>query len=169
MAQGQPALNSAAREVFLAKLHERIFGFATCLRCGEDAEDVAQETMLELTRSYGAIQSPEELIKIANAICFNKARNLRRRRGRWVTVPADDARHSSVEPGPETLAIDRELRERVLKALGRCSDRCKVVFRLDLEEADTETICCELKLKPAALYTLRNRCLAEIRDILREA
>ncbi len=56
MAQGQPALNMAAREALFAKLHERILGLATYFGCGDLSKDVAQETMLVLASRYAAVQ-----------------------------------------------------------------------------------------------------------------
>lgn len=163
MAQGQPALNSAEREAVFTKLHARTLGFALYLRCGEDAKDVAQETMLELTRRYGAIQSLEELVKLANAICFNKARNLRKRR---LFMQIDDNLHRFEGPSPETLLLDEEMRHVLLLALKRCSRRCRTLFLLDLEGADTEMLCHKLSVSRGSLYTIRNRCSAKLREFL---
>jgi RNA polymerase sigma factor (sigma-70 family) len=165
MVEWSPARSSSEREALFTKLHARILGFATNLRCGDDAKDIAQETMLELTRRYGEIQSAEELIKIANVICFNKVRNLRKRRP--IAISVDDSQQVYPGPGPEVLVLDQELHERLLSTLQRSSPRCRALFLLDLREADTETICGELNVTRSALYALRSRCSTECRKVLR--
>jgi DNA-directed RNA polymerase specialized sigma24 family protein len=165
VAQGQPALSVAAREALFTKIHERILGLATYFGCGDLSKDVAQETMLVLASRYIAIQASEDLIKLANAICYNISRAVLREHHSHAGAPINEDRHRWAGPDPAILAIDRELRGRLGGCLSRCSRRCQALFRLDLDEANTERICRELKLSRSAVFTLRSRCLAELREI----
>jgi DNA-directed RNA polymerase specialized sigma24 family protein len=165
VAQGQPALNMEVREALFAKLHERILGLATYFGCGDLSKDVAQETMLVLASRYAPVQSSEDLVKLANAICYNISRAVLRRQYSQLAGPFDENRHSWAGPDPAVLAIDGELRARLGGCMSQCSRRCKALFRLDLDEAETERICRELKLSRSAVFTLRSRCLTELREI----
>ena len=166
MAQAQPAWDWEGRDPFFAKLYERILGLATYFGCGDHARDVAQETMAVLVERYSAVKAPEDLIKLANAICFKISRGVLRRQYRGPVYTELDV-HVSGGPSPEVLTCDHETRTKLMECLGRCSKRCKALFILDLDEADTERICRELNLSRSAVFTLRNRCLSELSELWR--
>ncbi len=66
MSQPSPAISIPNREETFAAVRLRILGLARKLGCGQDSADVAQETMLELSRHYAEINSVEDLVKLAN-------------------------------------------------------------------------------------------------------
>jgi DNA-directed RNA polymerase specialized sigma24 family protein len=82
-----------------------------------------------------------------------------------VTTEVDPDRHVAPGPDPAVMALDRELGERLDTCLGKCSRRCRDLFMLDIDEADTKTICRELRLSRSAVFTLRSRCLNELREL----
>ena len=75
--QGMPD-KAREHEALLERVRVRIVGFATYLGCGNDAEDLAQETMLVLLNKYADLEDAEEMSKLAPRICANLALNWRR-------------------------------------------------------------------------------------------
>jgi RNA polymerase sigma factor (sigma-70 family) len=163
MSQPSPALSIQNREDIYKALHLRILGLARKLGCREHSSDIAQETMLELARRYAEINSLEELVKLANRICVNKVLNLRRQ-NRHEAASLDD--HATHAPTPEDLLSNKELQDKLRSALQRCSPRCKTLFGLLLAGEETTALLKQLGCSQSALYSLRSRCLQELRSIL---
>ena len=75
-----PGASGPESERLLEAVRARIVGCATYLGCGNDSEDIAQETLLVLHRRYGAVEDHAEVLKLATRICANLALNWRRRK-----------------------------------------------------------------------------------------
>lgn len=164
----QSVSSLAAREVLFTNLHDRAVGIAMALGCRDLSKDVAQETMLVLATRYAGVQSPEDLVRLVNAICSNISRAVIRQRRNRAVLPIDEDRHESMRPSPAFLAIYGEAHAKLTSCVNCCSSRCQALIRLDLDEASTDAICRELKLSRSAVFTLRNRCVAEIRSVWRQ-
>lgn len=162
---GQSA-SAVDRDALIALVRERIRGFATYLHWGDDAEDIANETVLVLLEKYGGIEAPEEILKIANQICVNLVLNLRRKRANKRQVDLDTGIAASLGGDPETVASNRELKQLMLKAIEASDSRCKQLLRLKLEGATTEKIAEELKLNPNAVHAAFFRCGKRLRAAL---
>jgi RNA polymerase sigma factor (sigma-70 family) len=154
------------RDALIALARERIRGFATYLQCGDDAEDVANDTVLVLLAKYGGIEAPGELLKIANQICVNLVLNLRRKRANKRQVDLDAGIAAPSGGDPETIASNHELKHLMLLAIEASGSRCKQLLRLKLEGATTEKIAEELKLNPNAVHAAFFRCSKRLRAAL---
>jgi RNA polymerase sigma factor (sigma-70 family) len=154
------------RDALIALVRERIRGFATYLHCGDDAEDVANETVLVLLVKYGGVEAQEELLKIANRICVNLVLNLRRKRANKRQVELDAGIAAPSGGDPETIASNQELKQLMLRAIKASDHRCKQLLRLKLEGATTEIIAKELKLNPNAVHAAFFRCGKRLRAAL---
>jgi RNA polymerase sigma factor (sigma-70 family) len=153
------------RDATLRLITERLRGFATYLGCGDDSDDVVQDTLLVLHLKYPEERHPEELIKIANRICVNIVRNFRRRRrGFEDCTQLQDLRDPRVTP--EQMFAQTEFTEAVHHVIEKSDERCKAMLKLELQGADNAEICSRLGLKPETLYVARTRCYQRLRKIL---
>jgi RNA polymerase sigma-70 factor (ECF subfamily) len=131
------------RDEILARLRERILEFAASRIGREAAEDVAQETLLLLHEKYPHVEAVEELVPLSFQIVrFKMAGALRKsvRRGEMTAIPVDDLPLPSTELDPERAAAMREMRGRLLAAVGRLGERCREIFRMKLEGRTFEEI-----------------------------
>ncbi len=119
----------------LARLRERIVGFAAS-RVGRDsAEDIAQEVLILLHERYAHVESLDELLPLSFQIVRFKVMALRRkaaRRGEAAQVAAEDFPLPDGRPDPETAAAQREMRERLIRAIAQLGGRCRRLFALKL-------------------------------------
>jgi RNA polymerase sigma factor (sigma-70 family) len=148
----------------LNRIRVRTVGFATYLGCGNDAEDLAQATMMVLHDKYARVADAEELAKLATTICANLIKNWRR--SKWNPAHADElsptlADHSN--PDPEATM---ELKDLLLKAIQESGKRCKELLRLRLDGATTKEIAARLGLSPGAVDTAYCRCVERLRGAL---
>jgi RNA polymerase sigma factor (sigma-70 family) len=151
------------RDALIELVRVRIRGFATYLQCGDDAEDIAHDTVLVVLSKYAGVEAPEEILKIANRICVNLVLNLRRKRAH---EELDSGIAAPVGADPETVASNRELRQFMLGAIEASDSRCKQLLRMKLEGASTEEIAKELKLNPNAVHAAFFRCGKRLRAAL---
>ena len=159
---------------FVEHFRSKVFHYSW-LMCGspEDAEEVAQETLLKVFASIDQLRDPGRV----RAWVFRIARNaclMQRRKS--VFAPAQELSLDDLPPSGETAdaadAPDRTLLSGELKAvLDRVilelppSYRAVVVLR-DLEELSTEETAEILSLRPDAVKTRLHRARAAMRQTL---
>jgi len=159
--------STGGRDALLEKVRVRILGFATYLGCGNDAEDIAQETMVVLHTRYADAASLEDLLKLGPRICSNLALNWRRHKSnpaRAVELP--ESMPDASERDPESALSAKQLQELLLEAIRKSDDRCKEILRLRLEGARTKEIADRLRLRTGAVDTAYFRCLQRLRNAL---
>ena len=126
----------SAREQLLAKLRERIVGFAASRMQRDAAEDLAQEVLLLLHEKYGHLDRLEDLLPLSLQIVRFKMMSARRkaqRRGEYSQVPVDELQLAHDGPDPLTAAEERQTRERLVQALSRLGERRRKLLALKLE------------------------------------
>ena len=154
-------------EVLLERVRVRIVGFATYLGCGNDAEDVAQVTMMVLHNKYAHVTGAEEMLKLGPRICANLALNWRRNKSnpaKAVELPVGLADASGQDP--ESAATEKELKGLLLKAIQGSDARCKELLRLRLAGANTKEIAADMGMTAGAVDTAYFRCLQRLRGAL---
>ena len=161
---GLPDETLESRTDIFQTIRARVCGLATYLRCGDEAEDIAHETLVVIFEKYSG-KAPEELLKISTKICVNLVLNRRRRKDRCSPQLSDSIQGTSVDP--EQLAAKAELVRALMDTIERSSPNDKALLRLDLKGSGTDEICSQLGISPGTLYSRRNRCYKHLRTILR--
>jgi hypothetical protein len=69
--QTHPASQKTVPDGVFVKIRERIVGFAKHLGCRDESEDIAQETMVVLSRRYSEL-SEEDLIRLRQQNLFQQ-------------------------------------------------------------------------------------------------
>jgi len=144
----------------------------------EDAEDAVQEAFLKAYRKLDQFQEQAKfstwLVRITLHESFMK---LRKQRGR-MECSIDDNQADSIgarlpvevpdwTPGPEELFSQAELREILIKCLGKLSPALKAVFVLrDMEECSLTETAQILDLTPTAVKTRASRARLQLREEL---
>jgi RNA polymerase sigma-70 factor, ECF subfamily len=127
---------AGAREQLLAKLRERIVGFAASRIQRDAAEDLAQEVLLLLHEKYGHLDRLEDLLPLSLQIVRYKMMAYRRkaqRRGEYTKVPVDGVPLPDDGVDPLTAAEQRELCERLIHCISKLGERCRKLFALKLD------------------------------------
>jgi len=146
--------NDAAIERALESLTTSAFAFARKV-CGntQDAEDIAQETMIKFTRSADRFSDPRGLAvwlyKVAKTRCL-----MSRRRSKF--APRENLSLDELMPSPdkatrgpndkwprnpEELVLHRELRDQLERAIQSLPDRFRLVLVLrDMEGLHTKEV-----------------------------
>jgi len=163
-----------AFERFVEHFRSKIFHFSW-LMCGspEDAEEVAQETLLKVFESFDRLREPDRVrawvFRIARNVCLMQRR-------RSVFAPAHELSIDELPPGdqlpdtaraPEGSVLNTELRaviDRVIVELPP-SYRAVVLLR-DLEELTTEETAQILGLSTDVIKTRLHRGRAAMRQKL---
>lgn len=163
-----------AFERFVEHFRARIFRYSW-LMCGlpEDAEEVAQETLLKVFESFGTLREPERIrpwvFRIARNVCLMQRR-------RSVFAPAQELSLDEL-PSPAEPADDSPLAERMLLTgeLRAVLDRVildmpptyrSVVVLRDLEELTTEETAQILGVSTDVVKTRLHRARAAMRSKL---
>jgi RNA polymerase sigma-70 factor, ECF subfamily len=136
MQSGRVEKAAGAREQLLEKLRERIVGFAASRMQRDAAEDLAQEVLLLLHEKYGRLDRLEDLLPLSLKIVRYKMMAYRRkaqRRGEYTQVPVDEIQVAGDGVDPLTAAEQRQMRERLLRAVSQLGDRCRKLLALKLE------------------------------------
>lgn len=124
------------RDEVLAKLRERIVGFAASHGSGDAAEDLAQEVLLLLHEKYGHLDRVEDLLPLSFEIVRFKMMSWRRkaaRRGEYTQVSVTDIPLPDLEPSPADQLERREMLDRLTRAVAQLGDRCRLLMRLKLQ------------------------------------
>ena len=136
--------DSAAFEELIKNYDRAVLGLAMHLtKCKEDAQDVYQEAFLRAYKNLGRFRFECSFYtwmhRIVTNLCLDRLR-YNQRRNRAVEPEFSDEgeeqdpidRLPDHRPGasPERSLINRELRERVARALGKLSPKERIVFEL---------------------------------------
>ena len=146
--------DSTAFEPFVMTFQHKLFQFSY-LTCGhrEDAEEVAQETLLKVFESLGTLREPERIrawvFTIARNVCYMKRR-------KSIYAPEEEISLDKLMPGfrggserrleiedwsslPDALAENEELKQMLRAAISELPEiyRSTLLLR-DVEELSTE-------------------------------
>lgn len=124
------------RDEILDRLRERIAGFAASRLQRDAAQDIAQEVLIVLLEKYGHLERMEDLLPLSFEILRFKMIALRRkaiRRGEYNQVSVEEIQLPDPGIDPATDAERRELRERLIEAIGKLGERCRRIIALKLE------------------------------------
>lgn len=154
------------RDQILARLRERIVGFAAS-RLGRDvAEDLAQEALLVLHRKYAHITDLEDLLPLSLKIVrFKMVAQIRKshRRGEDTQVSAGEIPLAAATPDPLDQAERHQMLERLERAMAAMGERCRELFRLKLEGRSFPEIREKIGAKSInTIYTWDFRCRKEL-------
>ena len=125
-----------AREELLARLRERILGFAASRLQRDAAEDLTQEVLVLLHVKYAHLDRLDDLLPLALQILRFKMMAYRRRsarHGEYTQTPVEDLSLADPSDSPLTAAERRQMRDRLLAAIAKLGTRCRDMFRLKLE------------------------------------
>ena len=136
--------DSAAFEELIKNYDRAVLGLAMHLtKCKEDAQDVYQEAFLRAYKNLGRFRFECSFYtwmhRIVTNLCLDRLRyNQRRNRAVEPEVSDEGEEQDPIDrlpdhrPGasPERSLINRELRERVARALGKLSPKERIVFEL---------------------------------------
>ncbi len=159
---------------FVNAFHARLSQYSF-LMCGhkEDAEEVAQETLLKVFESIDQLRDPNRLkswvFRIAKIECF-----LKRRKSVFapkVELSLDDLRPRKINDGevhrieiadwtslPENLLLDAELQNALTRSIRELPEIYRsVVLLRDVEELTTEETAEILEIRPDAVKTRLHR------------
>jgi RNA polymerase sigma-70 factor, ECF subfamily len=162
----------AARDQLLAKLRERIVGFAASRMQRDAAEDLAQEVLILLHEKYGDLNRLEELLPLALKIVRFKmlayARKARRH-GEFTRVSPDEVQVPDGHADALSALEQREARERLIAAVSLLGERCRKLLALKLEGKSFTEIQAILGAGSLnTVYTWDFRCRQRLVEALRE-
>jgi RNA polymerase sigma-70 factor (ECF subfamily) len=150
------------RDEILAKLRERIAGFAASHIARDLAEDIAQEVMLVLHTKYGHLDQIEDLLLLSLRIARFKitaAHRKAHRRGEDRQTSVEDVVLADPGMNPGESAERNEMLERLSAALRELEGRCRELFRLKLEGKSFPEIQGILGVRSInTIYTWDSRC-----------
>jgi RNA polymerase sigma-70 factor (ECF subfamily) len=152
--------DARARDRLFEQIYARVLRYHRKLAAGHPglAEELTQETLLRLIRSFDQLREPERVVPWAFRIATNVWRDHHRPKKR----PAEGL--PVRVPGSACAAEREELSERVLDLLGRLPDTYRIVLTLRyLEGLDYESIAAVLEI---AIPTLRSQ-IARGRQMIR--
>jgi RNA polymerase sigma-70 factor, ECF subfamily len=163
---------SAAREEMLAKLRERIVGFAASRMQRDAAEDLAQEVLILLHEKYGDLDRLEDLLPLSLKIMRFKmlayARKARRH-GEFTQVSPDEVQVPDGHADALSTLEQREARGRLIAAISQLGERCRKLLALKLEGknfAEIQAILGAGSLN--TVYTWDFRCRQQLAEALRK-
>jgi RNA polymerase sigma-70 factor (ECF subfamily) len=168
-------------DVYYAKLFR--YSYAMCSQ-REDAEEVAQDTLLRVFESLNQLREPDHLkswvFRIAKNACLMKRR-------KSVFAPKTEISLDELKPKrvgedggmrleiadwsalPEDLALDAEMRRQLERAVHELPDSYKSVFLLrDIEELSTGEAAEVLGVTPDVVKTRLHRARLALRKSLDE-
>ena len=160
----------SSREEILEKLRERIVGFAASRLQRDAAEDLAQEVLILLHQKYGHLERLEDLLPLSLQIVRFKMMAFRRktqRRGEYTQVPVDEIQVADGAADPLAAAEQREMRERLIAAVGKMGERCRKLFALKLEGKSYAEIQAILGVgSKNTVYTWDFRCRKHLLELM---
>ncbi len=133
---GSMEKGASSREEILLKLRERIVRFAASRIERDVAEDLAQEVLILLHQKYSYIERLEDLLPLSLEIVRFKLMAYRRkaqRRGEYTQIHVEDVPLTHDGPDPLTQMEQREMRDRLIKAVSQLGERCRKIMGLKLE------------------------------------
>jgi len=157
--------DARARERLFEQIYARILRYHRKLAAGNPglAEELTQETMVRLIRSFEQLREPERFVPWAFRIATNVWRDHHRPKG----LRPDEAPAES--PGTARVAEREELAQRVLELLGRLPETYRVVLTLRyLEGLEYEAMAEVLEIPVPTLRSQIARGRQMIRRLLGE-
>jgi RNA polymerase sigma-70 factor (ECF subfamily) len=156
---------------FVARFRPRIFQYSW-LMCGdrEDAEEVAQETLLRVFESLDQLRDPDRVrawvFRIAKNACLMK-----RRRSIYAPaceLPLDDV-HADQQPLPDRQVLRGEMHAALQQAIAALPEiyRAVVILR-DMEELSTEETAQLLDVPADVVKTRLHRARVALRQKMDE-
>jgi RNA polymerase sigma-70 factor (ECF subfamily) len=166
------------REATLERLRARMVAVARRGPFPDEAEDLAQDTLLVLTRKYAHVEAPEELVALGITILkkmqSSRWRKAKRRealghsplpsRGADDRDPLEDA--ASGGPDPEEVVRRRQRVQILVEAVERLDGRCRELLRRKLEGESFVQIAASLGRPVGTVYAWDNRCRKRLRKLL---
>src|SRR5579862_1074168 len=118
--------DARARERLFEQIYVRILRYHRKLAAGNPglADELSQETMVRLIRSFGQLREPERFVPWAFRIATNVWRDHHRPKGPRPEEATPEA------PGSAPAAARGELAEKVLETLGRLPETYRIVLTL---------------------------------------
>ena len=161
------------RDQVLEQLRARIVAWATSHQRarGIDAEDLAQDVLLEIQRRYKDIEELEDLVPLSFRILDYKVLNesrkrLRRKEDQQMSV--EDAYLANPGAGPEAELMSRERGRQLARAAGRLKPKCKQLLKLQLEHGSLKTISELLGVPEGTIYSRWSRCRQALKKLMEE-
>ena len=171
LAQGLLAGEAGAFERFVEHFRSKIFHYSW-LMCGspEDAEEVAQETLLKVFEAFDQLRDPTRLrawvFQIARNVCL-----MQRRKSVFAPAVIEELPSDSTLPDASDLPDDRLLRHELRAVIDRIVAELPVTYRAvvllrDLEELSTDETAQILDLPTDVVKTRLHRGRAAMRQKL---
>ncbi len=185
LAQQLIAGEPGAFERFVEHFRAKIFHYSW-LMCGhrEDAEDVAQETLLKIFENFGQLREPERIrpwvYRIAKNACLMKRRKSAFAPATELSLdelmPAREQRDGQLQIQiadwsqlPEDRALQAEMNHELEGAIGELSETYRSVILLrDMEELSTEETAHVLDVTEDVVKTRLHRARLAVRKKLDE-
>ncbi len=183
LARDLVAGNLGAFDRFVEAFHSRLFQYSM-LVCGhpEDAEEVAQDTLLNVFKNFARLREPEHVrawvFRIARNACLMKRR-------KSVFAPAHELSLDELMPAfgdrtgerkfeiadwsalPDAQVLRAELKEALMEAIQSLPDMYKTVLLLrDVEELSTEETAGILDVSHDVVKTRLHRARLAVRQKL---
>ena len=159
-----------AMQLFVETFQKKVFNY-TWLMCGqrEDAEEVAQETLLKVFENWDQLRDPEQVkpwvFRIARNCCLMK-----RRKSVFAPVaevPVDDVELTSPDEAADERVIRKELNADLERALRAIPDTYRsVVLLRDAEELSTAETAALLEISEVNVKQRLHRGRAMLRKLL---
>ncbi len=161
------------RNQVLEQLRARIVAWATSnVRArGIDAEDLAQEVLVELERRYANIEAYDDLVPLSFRILDFKVRNESRKRIRRKEdqqMPVEELFLTNPGPDPEQHIVSEERLRMLSRAAGRLKPKCQELLRLQLEHNSLKTVSQLLKVPEGTIYSRWSRCRQALKELLEQ-
>ncbi len=161
------------RNQVLEKLRARIVAWATSnVRARSiDAEDLAQDVLVELERRYGYIEGYEDLVPLSFRILDFKVRNESRKRIRRKEdqqMPVEELFLTHQGPDPEQHIVGQEKLQMLARAAGRLKPKCQELLRLQLEHNSLKTVSELLEVPEGTIYSRWSRCRQALKKFLEQ-
>lgn len=159
-----------SRDEILDRLRERIVAYAASRIQRDAAQDIAQEVLIVIHEKYVHVERLEDLVPLAFEILRFKMGASRRkaaRRGEYNRVSVEDIQLPDPHLDPAEAAERREMRERLMEAVGKLGERCRRIMALKLEGKNFIEI---QKIMGAAsvntVYTWDFRCRKQLLELM---
>ncbi|MFN0101834.1 MAG: RNA polymerase sigma factor [Bryobacteraceae bacterium] len=159
-----------AMQPFVESFQRKVFNY-TWLMCGqrEDAEEVAQDTLLKVFENWGQLRSPEQVkpwvFRIARNCCLMKRRHSVF--APTAEVPIEDVPLESHDEAADERVIRKELSAELERALRAIPETYRAVVLLrDAEELSTAETAALLDISEDSVKQRLHRGRAMLRKLL---
>ncbi len=161
------------RNQILEQLRARIVGWATShsRTRGIEAEDLAQDVLVELERRYPDVEGLEDLVPLSFRILDFKIRNESRKRIRRKEdqqMPVEELFLADSDPDPQQQMMSRERRRQLARAAGRLKPKCRELLALQLEHSNLKTVSELLEVPEGTIYSRWSRCRQALRKLMEQ-